>query len=187
MTRANLNFIWQNSGEAPRTLFHYHNGDQYAAGLLLFFDIESFLSIRRPWTPDDFRSWIAKNYRVAGRRIARLGNGMTIDSHCETDEPAEPEDLGEGGQPRIYYTEGFITDYSYVFSVDGFRRGAAANRVLAFNWDRRVFSGTARRFLTYCRKKAHEEGKVPFPQHSEQAIKDRVMTALGGEATRTVA
>lgn len=182
MTRANLNFIWQNSGEAPRTLFHYHNGDQYPEGLLLFFDMESFLSIRRPWTPEDFCSWIAKNYRAAGRKIVTLGNGMTIDSHCETDEPAEPEDLGEGGQPRIYYTDGFITDYSYVFSVDGFRKGAAANQVLAYKWDRRIFTGSARQFLTYCRKQAGKDKMVPLPQHSEHAIKDRVMTALGGGA-----
>lgn len=118
MTRSNLNFIWQNPGEAPRTLFHYHNGDQYPEGLLLFYGIEEFLSIKRPWTPDDFRSWISKNYREAGRQVTQLAGGMSLDMHCETDIPAEPEDLGDGGQPRIYYTDGFITDYSYVFRVD---------------------------------------------------------------------
>jgi len=180
MTRANLNFIWQNLGEAPRTLFHYHNGDQYPAGLLTFFGIEAFLSIRRPWTPDDFRSWIGQHYRMAGRKTVTLSNGLTIDSHCDTNEPAEPEDLGEDGQPRIYYTGGFVTDYSYVFSLDGFKRGATANRVLAFKWDRRVFKGSARQFLTYCRKEAKRRAAVALPQHSEHILKDSLLAKIAG-------
>ena len=54
-----------------------------------------------------------------------------IDTHTETDTPAEPEDLGEGGQPKIYYTDGFTTDYSYVFThnlVPGRKQKAAAAR-----------------------------------------------------------
>lgn len=180
MTRANLNFVWQNQGEAPRTLFHYHNGDQYPEGLLTFFGIEEFLSVARPWTPDDFRAWIATNYRVAGRKIVKLDNGMTMDSHCETDEPAAPEDLGEGGQPRVYYTDGFITDYSYVFSVDAFKRGAAANRVSAWNWDRRILRGSARQFLSYCRRRCEKRLLTPLPQHSEHAIKDTVLAKVAG-------
>jgi hypothetical protein len=183
MTRANLNFLWQNRGEAPRTLFHYHNGDQYPEGLLTFFGIEDFLSIARPWTPDDFRAWIAKNYRVAGRKVGTLPNGMTLDMHCETDVPAEPEDLGEGGQPRVYYTDGFITDYSYLFSVDVFKRGAAANRVLAYNWDRRIFKGSARQFRGYCRRQFEMHPLTPLPQHSEHALKDSVLAQIAGLPT----
>lgn len=180
MTRANLNFVWQNPGEAPRTLFHYHNGDQYPEGLLAFFDIEEFLMIGRPWTPDDFRTWIAKNYRVAGRKVVQLPNGLTLDAHCETDVPATPDDLGEGGQPRVYYTDGFITDYSYVFFVDSFHRGAQANHILVWNWDRRIFNGSARRFLGYCRTRSEKHRLTSLPHHSEHALKDAVLGKLAG-------
>src|SRR5438132_8063918 len=104
MTRGNLNFIWQNPGESPRTLFHYHNGDQYPEGLLQFFGIEEFLRIPHLWTPEDFRAWIRKNYKVPCRKVTALGNGVMLDAHADTDEPAEPDDLGEGGQPRVYFT-----------------------------------------------------------------------------------
>src|SRR5438874_1458057 len=100
MTRGNLNFVWQNIGETPHTLFHYHNGDQYPEGLLQWFGIEKFLTINRLWTPDDFRSWIRENYRKAGRQVTPLGNGLSIDAYTLTDEPAEAEDFGEGGQPK---------------------------------------------------------------------------------------
>lgn len=181
MTRSNLNFVWQDLGKAPRTLFHYHNGDQYPEGLLCFFGIDEFLSIKRPWTPDDFRDWIAKNYRILGRKVVPCPNGLAIDMLCETEQPAEPEDLGEGGQPRIYYTEGFITDYSYVFTVDRFKRGRACNRVIAWNWGRRIFDGSAQQFLTFCRKRAAARQLSPLPQHSEDAIKEKVFTSLVGQ------
>lgn len=176
MTRGNLNFVWQNTGEAPRTLFHYHNGDQSPEGLLTFFGIEEFLSIADSWTPDDFRAWIAGQYRVAGREVITLPNGLAIDSHCDSEEPAQPEDLGEGGQPRIYYTDGFITDYSYVFTVDSFKRGRTANRVLAWNWDRRIFNGSARQFLTFCRKQRDKHAVKPLPHHSDH--KDSVLASI---------
>ncbi len=178
MTRANLNFVWQNCGEAPRTLFHYHNGDQSPEGLLTFFGVEEFLSIDHPWEPDDFRAWIAKQYRVAGRKVVTVPSGVTIDAHCQIEEPAEPEDLGEGGQPCIYYTDGFTTDYSYVFTVDSFKRGAAINRVVAWNWDRRIFNGSARQFLTYCRKQCDKNPMTPLPHHSEHAIKDAILAKI---------
>ncbi len=162
MTRANLNFIWQNPGGMPRTLFHYHNGDQYPEGLLQFFGLEDFLTIDHLWTPEDFRAWIQKNYREASRKLVNLGNGLTMDAHAESDEPAEPEDLGEGGQPRVYYTEGFSTDYSYVFShhhvpgrkrKDGTRPLREQNWVQAWNWDKLIFSGGAKQFLRFCQKR----------------------------------
>lgn len=163
MTRANLNFIFQNQGEAPRTLFHYHNGDQYPEGLLQVFGIEPFLLIDREWTPEDFTAWIKANYRQPCRRVTRLGNGMTLDAHAESDEPAEPADLGEGGQPRIYYTDGFITDYSYVFSTEmkagrrrknGSRVYGRQNHVTVWNWKKLIFDGSAKQFLRFCQKRA---------------------------------
>ena len=181
MTRSNLNFIWQNTGEAPRTLFHYHNGDQYPAGLLCFFGIEEFLTIDHPWTADDFRNWIAKNYREAGRAVATLPNGMTIDRHVETEQAAVPEDLGEGGQPRISYTDGFLTDYSYVFKP-GAKGDRPDNHVTAWNWEERIFSGSAGEFLTYCQRDAKESDVSPLPHKSEQTMMAGILTAFGGDA-----
>jgi len=181
MTRSNLNFVWQNSGEAPRTLFHYHNGDQYPEGLLVFYGLGEFLSIRRPWTAADFRTWIRTNYRQPGRQVTQLAGGLTLDSHCDTDVPAEPEDLGEGGQPRVYFTDGFPTDYSYVFQVSPWKR-RAPNRVTVWNWDRRIFAGSAGQLLTFCRKRAAKRGIVPLAQHSEHALLDLVAAKLDPSA-----
>lgn len=179
MTRANLNFIYQSIGETPRSLFHYHNGDQYPAGLLCFYGIEPFLTLDHPWTADDFRAWIATNYRKAGRAIATLPNGMKIDRYGESDEPAEPQDLGEGGQPRIHFTDGFLTDYSYVFKSgsDGHRPD---NQVTAWEWDELIFSGTAREFLAYCKAETKESNLVPLPHKSEQAIFDSMLAVVAG-------
>lgn len=179
MTRANLNFIWQNVGELPRTLFHYHNGDQYPAGLLCFYGIEPFLTLDHPWTPEDFRPWIATTYRKAGRAITTLPNGMKIDRYAETDEPAEPVDLGEGGQPRIHFTDGFLTDYSYVFH-SGANGTRPDDRVTVWEWDELVFSGSASAFLAYCKSEAKESSLVPLPHRSEQAIFDSMLAVVAG-------
>jgi hypothetical protein len=102
---------------------------------------------------------------------------MALDIRCDTDTPAEPEDLGEVGQPRIYYTDGFITDYSYVYHVDRWHR-RSPNRVTAWNWDRRIFAGSAQAFLGFCRKCAEKRQVVPLAQHSEHAIRDLVAGRL---------
>jgi len=87
---------------------------------------------------------------------------VTIDAHAETDDPAEPEDLGEGGQPKIYYTDGFKTDYSYVFSQeykpgrkqkDGTRRYEKHNWVSVWDYNKLMFDGTPQRFLRFCQKR----------------------------------
>ena len=187
MTRGNLNFVWQNIGEAPRTLFHYHNGDQYPEGLLQWFGIEEFLTIDRPWNPDDFRSWIRENYRKAGRQITKLGNGLSIDAYTLTDEPAEAEDFGEGGQPKVYYTDGFVTDYSYVFTLryvhgrrkkDGTRPCHVGNWVTAWNFEKLIFNGTARQFLKFCRKRVRAK-ILPGDQAAFSAAGTALKAALG--------
>ena len=170
MTRGNLNFVWQNQGEAPRTLFHYHNGEQYPEGLLQFFGIEEFLLLPTLWTPEDFRTWIRKNYRVACRKRTTLANGMILDAHAETNESAEPEDLGEGAQPRIYYTEGFVTDYSYVFThepvrgrkwKDGIVHYRSQNWVTTWEWKKMLFDGSAKSFLKFLQKRVKPAALPP--------------------------
>lgn len=183
MTRANLNFVWQERGECPRTLFHYHNGDQYPEGLLQFFGIEEFLGISHLWTPEDFRAWIRKNYKKPCRKLTKMPNGMVLDAHAETDESAEPEDLGEGGQPRIYYTDGFITDFSYVFThhpmpkrrrKDGTREFQSMNWVSVWQFQRLIFDGTAARFLRFAEKRVE-----PRVLPGEVAAFSAVASALG--------
>jgi len=120
MTRANLNFVWQKKGEAPRTLFHYHNGDQYPTGIRDNFNVLELVS--GELTPKRFKEWIKKNY-----------------------EGEEPEDLGKGGQPKIYYTDGFITDYSYVFDAN-------LNTIIVWNWTDKIFEGTPKKFIEWIKK-----------------------------------
>jgi len=50
-------------------------------------------------------------------------------------------------QPKIYYTDGFTTDYSYIFD--------AANmepNILVYNWSDKIFDGTAKEFITWIKK-----------------------------------
>lgn len=122
MTRANLNFVYQNNGEAPRTLFLYHNGDQYPTGLRDSFNILKMIDKGiegGKLTPEMFKDWIKKNYQE------------------------EIEDLGEGGQPKIYFTNGFITDYSYIFEP---------NEIIVYNWDERIFKGGLSEFKNWIKK-----------------------------------
>jgi hypothetical protein len=117
MTRANLNYIWQVWGEAPRTLYLYWNGDQYPLGLKDFYHVLEFTE-DRPWTPEKFKAWVKQNY--------------------ETD----CIDLGEGGQPKVYYEHGYIVDYTYVFD-------AGNHGVKVWHWAELVFEGTAEMFKVW--------------------------------------
>ena len=92
MTRGNLNFIWQEWGKPPQTLYHYHNGDQYPKGLRDQFNIAMLLD---NYTLKGFKVWIKENYDA---------EAVEIDHPC------------------IFYDDaGFITDYSYVFDGDDIR------------------------------------------------------------------
>lgn len=95
MTRGNINYVYQNAGEAPRTLYFYWNGDQYPTGVRDTYNALELVKNGRP-TPEQFKKWAKENY-----------------------DDIEVEDLGQGGQPRVYYSDGFITDYTYVFSHHG--------------------------------------------------------------------
>lgn len=48
----------------------------------------------------------------------------------------------------------------------------------AWNWDRRIFTGSAERFLGFWRKHAEQRQIVPLAQHSEHAIRDLVVGKL---------
>jgi len=118
MTRANINFVYQNKGESPRTLFVYHNGDQYPTGLRNNYNVLEL--VKETITIERFKKWVAENYR-----------------------DDKLEDLGEGGQPKIYYTDGFITDYSYVFEPE---------EISVWNWKDKIFEGSRKKFINWIKK-----------------------------------
>ena len=117
MTRSNLNYIWQNLGEHPRTLYLYHNGDQYPLGIRDFYRVLDFTE-DKPWTPAKFKTWTKRVYEM------------------------EPVDLGEGGQPKIFYENGHIVDYTYVFD-------AGNHGVKVWHWAELVFEGSAEMFKVW--------------------------------------
>lgn len=119
MTRANINFIWQEQGEAPRTLFFYWNGDQYPQGIRDHYNILDLFAGEVDAAA--FKNWARKNY-----------DGVEI------------RDLGAGGQPKIYYTDGFITDYSYAIEARG--------TVKVWNWDKLIFSGDFKKFASWLKR-----------------------------------
>lgn len=127
MTRANLNFLYFNESENQeergfKCLFFYKNGDQYPTGLKNFYNVRSWLEA--DWTSENFAEWIKANY-------------------SREDEEATPEDLPDS-QPKIYYTGGFSTDYSYVF--DG---TMGEKKVIVFEWAEKVFEGNAKQFMEW--------------------------------------
>ena len=121
MVRANINFIWQEAGKSPRTFFHFWLDDQSPSGLRDRFNLLSFAE--NDWTPENFAKWVRENYKQ------------------------EPMDLGLGGQPRIYYTNGFVTHYSYVFEI-------GEERALVWKWAELVFKGNKQEFIDWLKKQA---------------------------------
>jgi len=117
MTRANINYIYQDIGHASRTLFFYWNGDQYPQGIRDFYHVLDF--INSDWSIKAFKTWIANNYE----------NGKVKNII----------------QPKIYYTDGFITDYSYVFEN-------SSKTIKVFNWDKKIFDGNIKEFTTWIKK-----------------------------------
>lgn len=115
MTRGNINFISQKRGQAPKTLFFYYNGDQYPSGLRDCFDVLELVS--EPITRERFTEWAEKNYE-----------GVKVKSIT---------------QPKVYYTDGFITDYSYVFEE---------NDIKVWEWDKPIFTGTRKEFISWIKK-----------------------------------
>lgn len=118
MTRGNLNFIYQLTGEAPRTLFFYHNGDQYPSGLKDYFGVLEL--VKEKITPERFKKWIKKYYK------------------------GKVKDLGAGGQPKVCYTNGFLTDYTYVFTAD--------DDVVVWNFYDKIFEGKRTEFIKWIKQ-----------------------------------
>jgi hypothetical protein len=124
MTRANLNFVSQEPGEKPRTLYWYHNGDQYPTGIRDFYHLLDWLESGL-FTPEGFTRWISKNYSEQGTAI--------------------PYEIAS---PCVYYDDnGFPTDYSYVFDAT-----LAEGHVLVYNWTKCIFYGKLPKFIAWLRK-----------------------------------
>jgi hypothetical protein len=115
MTRGNINFISQKWGESPKTLFFYWNGDQYPSGIRDGYNVLRLVC--EPITKKSFKEWAKNNYE--GVKVKAIT------------------------QPKVYYTDGFITDYSYVFEE---------NSVKVWEWDKPVFNGTRAEFISWIKK-----------------------------------
>jgi hypothetical protein len=88
--------------------------------------------------------------------------------------------------PRIFYTDGFITDYSYVFTrhaapgrrrKDGSRSLREKNWVSVWHWKRLIFDGTAERFLAFCRRRV-KPAILPPDQQAFSAAGDALKRAF---------
>lgn len=142
MTRANINFVYQEKGHMPKTLYFYQNGDQYPRGLRDFYHVEDFLT--SDWSPKAFKEWLAKNYHTQGRQITKFENGLSLDAHVELPEQAKPKRISH---PCVYYDHyGNIADWSYVFD------STLEKAVKAYCWDKLVFSGDAKGFSKWLKR-----------------------------------
>lgn len=117
MTRANINFIYQKRGHSPRTLYFYWNGDQYPAGIRDYYNILEF--VEGDMTAERFQEWANENYK--GVKVSNIQ------------------------QPKVYYTDGFITDYSYCFE-------ACHNQILVWEWEKLIFDGDKDKFIKWIKK-----------------------------------
>lgn len=124
MTRGNINYVWQEQGHAPMVLWFYWNGDQYPTGVRDYHGMLELVKKGRP-TKEQFIAWAKANY-----------------------ENIEIEDLGEGGQPKVYYTDGFITDYSYSFDSHG---------VHVWNYAELIFDGSYEDFYKWLKNYTKED------------------------------
>lgn len=117
MTRGNINYIYQNIGEAPKTLFIYQNGDQYPSGIRDGYNVMQFID--SDWSIEAFNKWIYDNY-----------------------DKRKPKKVS---QPKVYYTDGFITDYSYVFDRE-------YKSIKVWCWEELIFTGDSKKFKTWIAK-----------------------------------
>lgn len=122
MTRANLNFHYQNWGDVPKTLYFYHNGDQYPSGLRDYFNIKEWLVNKNALESAYFVKWITQNYKK---------------------NPKDRPQVEKITHPCIMYDSGgFMADYSYLFD-------ATANRITVYKWDKKIFKGSKEQFITW--------------------------------------
>lgn len=144
MTRANLNYIYQDPDKGYRVLYWYHNGDQYPTGLRDCYHVADF--IQSDMTPEDFKRWIATNY---SEETDAHGPDMIISADkAETSQPtgkqATPEEITH---PCIYWdTANFIADYSYVFE------STYKKNIKVFCWDKVIFDGDPKKFLSWLKR-----------------------------------
>lgn len=144
MTRANINYIYQKIGHAPKTLYHYHNGDQYPCGIRDFYHVLDFTN--GDWSIESFKKWLGDNYTEPRTiRMTAPKTGITVESNWnESDIPAKARIIN---YPCIYYDDGgFITDYSYIFDA------SLDKKVMVYEWADKVFEGNPEEFEKWIKK-----------------------------------
>lgn len=137
MTRADINYIYQETGSMPKVLYHYENGDQYPRGLRDIYHVLDF--VLGDWTPENFKKWIGNNYTET-RRVTATGKTVSIEFSEHTEVPAEPE-LKEHKIIDDY------TDYGYVFDGTLNRR-----KITVYSFGDKEFEGTIDEFVKWIKE-----------------------------------
>lgn len=124
MTRANITFIpnLENTRDKEKPFrYFYHNGDQYPSGIRDHYHVQQFIDSN--WTVEAFDKWYKDNYN---------------------DDFSDPDSPEWVDQPKVYFTGGFITDYSYVFDYS-----FNEHKVYVWNWAKLIFEGTDKEFIQW--------------------------------------
>jgi hypothetical protein len=151
MTRANINYVYwaekrdKDGWKGIKTLYYYQNGDQYPTGIRDNYKVLDF--INSDHSKKAFEKWLGDNYtETKAVAYTNKTTGITLVSNYEpTKIPARAWNIKS---PCIYYdTGGFITDYSYIFDNTG-----ESLKVIAYNWEDKIFSGTAEEFTKWVKE-----------------------------------
>lgn len=140
MTRADLNFIYEENGDKKKVLYWYHNGDQYPRGLREFYGIVKWLKNPDKFNKDGFTEWLAKNYfEYKSVAYTNPKTKMTlVDNWVKTEKIAKPE------QKHFVTIDGF-TDYNYVFN-------GVTGIITAYSWAKPIFEGTREEFIKWIKE-----------------------------------
>jgi hypothetical protein len=141
MTRANLNFVYDDKGKET-ILYYYQNGDQYPRGIRDFYHILDWLNDENKFNAKGFREWLGANYKET-KAIAYKNGNMTLVSNYEpTEIPAKPE-------KKTFTIMGDLTDYSYLFD-------SIHNKVKVLEWEETIFEGTRQEFCKWLKNYKEE-------------------------------
>ena len=138
MTRADINYIYQETGSMPKVLYHYHNGDQYPSGIRDGYNVLDF--VLGDWTPENFIKWIGDNYTESDRVIASNDSGMSIEYSQDSGRKATPE-------LKDHKIIDDYTDYGYVFDGTLNKR-----KITVYSFGDKEFEGTIDEFVRWIKK-----------------------------------
>jgi len=138
MTRADINYIYQDTGSTPKVLYHYENGDQYPSGIREDFKVLDF--INSDWSKEAFIKWIGDNYTETETVRATNGGDISIEFERKTKTPVRPKN-------KTHKIVDGYTDYGYVFD-----NLLGKRTVTVYNWGKEIFEGTDKEFAKWIKE-----------------------------------